>query len=150
VDESGIDQYLHRQEGRAPKVERVFGSVSGKKFRRTNIVAGYVNGKTIAECVYDCTTDGEVFNAWVEQSLVPALQPGQVVVMDNAAFHKHRRTRDAIEAAGCSLVFLPPPIIQIPIPSKNFGLNSNENSGISCLFSLPSAMHFTMLFLCLS
>jgi transposase len=28
--------------------------------------------------------------------------------MDNAAFHKHRRTRDAIEAAGCSLVFLPP------------------------------------------
>ncbi|MDR1595362.1 MAG: hypothetical protein LBR91_00340, partial [Puniceicoccales bacterium] len=43
------------------------------EFQRTNIVAGYVNGKTIAECVYDCTTDGEVFNAWVEQSLVASL-----------------------------------------------------------------------------
>ncbi|MDR0679911.1 MAG: transposase [Puniceicoccales bacterium] len=51
------------------------------------------------------TTDGEVFNAWVEQSLVAALKPGQVVLMDNAAFHKHPRTREAIEAAGCSLIY---------------------------------------------
>jgi transposase len=86
----------------------VFGLVSGKKFRRTNIVAGYGNGKTIAECVYDCTTDGEVFNARVEQSLVASLKPRQVVAMDNAAFHEHPRTRKAIEAAGCSPVYLPP------------------------------------------
>jgi transposase len=108
VDESGIDHHLHRRNARSAKGKKVFGFVAGKKFQRTNIVAGYVNGKTIAECVYDCTTDGEVFNAWVEQSLVPAPKPGQVVVMDNAAFHKHRRTRDAIEAAGCSLIYLPP------------------------------------------
>jgi transposase len=86
----------------------VIGFVAGKKFQRTNIVAGYANGKTIAECLYNYTTDGKVFNAWVEQSLVVALKPGQVVLMDNAAFHKHRRTREAIEAAGCSLIFLPP------------------------------------------
>jgi transposase len=86
----------------------VLGFVAGRKFRRKNIVAGYVNGKTIAECVYDCTTDGKVFNAWVEQALIPALKPGQVVVMDNAAFHKLQRTRESIEAAGCILLFLPP------------------------------------------
>jgi transposase len=86
----------------------VFGFVSGKKFQRTNVLAGYVNGRTIAEWVYDCTTDGEVFNTWVEKVLVPALRPGQTVIMDNAAFHKHARTRQAIEAAGCSLLFLPP------------------------------------------
>jgi transposase len=63
---------------------------------------------TIAECVYDYTTDGEVFNAWVEQSLVATLKPGQVVLMNNAAFHKHPRTREAIEAADCSLIYLPP------------------------------------------
>jgi putative transposase len=61
-----------------------------------------------AECVYNRITDGEVFNAWVKQSLVVALKPGQVVLMDNATFHKHPRTREAIEAAGCSLIFLPP------------------------------------------
>ncbi|MDR0680154.1 MAG: transposase [Puniceicoccales bacterium] len=82
--------------------------MAGKKFQRTNIGAGYADGKTIAECVYDYTTDGEVFNAWVKQSLVAALKLGQVVLMDNAAFHKHPRTREAIEAAGCSLIFLPP------------------------------------------
>ncbi|MDR0679551.1 MAG: transposase, partial [Puniceicoccales bacterium] len=43
-----------------------------------------------------------------KQFLVAALKPGQVVLMDNGAFHKHRRTREAIEVAGCSLIFLPP------------------------------------------
>jgi transposase len=44
----------------------------------------------------------------VKQSLVVALKPGQVVLMNNGAFHKHPRTRKAIEAAGCSLIYLPP------------------------------------------
>jgi hypothetical protein len=88
VDESGIDRHLHRRNARSVKGKKVFGFVAGKKFQRTNIVAGYVNGKTIAKCVCDCTTNGEVFNAWVEQSLVASLKPGQVVVMDNAAFHR--------------------------------------------------------------
>jgi hypothetical protein len=44
----------------------VFGFVAGKKFQRRNIVAGYADGKTIAECIYDYTTDGEVFNVWVK------------------------------------------------------------------------------------
>jgi transposase len=43
----------------------------------------------------------------VEQFLVAALKPEQVVLMDNGAFHKHPRTRKAIEAAGCSLIYLP-------------------------------------------
>ncbi|MDR0679608.1 MAG: transposase [Puniceicoccales bacterium] len=85
----------------------MFGFVAGKKFQMTNIVAGYADGKTIAECVYNRITDGKVFNAWVEQFLVAALKPEQVVLMDNGAFHKHPRTRKAIEAAGCSLIYLP-------------------------------------------
>ncbi|MDR2603087.1 MAG: transposase [Puniceicoccales bacterium] len=47
-------------------------------------------------CIYDCTLDREVFNAWVEQDLVPALRPGQVVVMDDAAFRKQQRTLGCI------------------------------------------------------
>ncbi len=45
---------------------------------------------------------------WVEQMLVPALKPGQVVVMDNASFHKSARIQQLIEQAGCELLFLPP------------------------------------------
>jgi hypothetical protein len=66
VNESGIDRHLHRQNARSAKGKKVFGFVAGKKFQRTNIVAGYVNGEAIAECIYNCTTDDEVFNAWVK------------------------------------------------------------------------------------
>ena len=44
----------------------------------------------------------------MEQMLVPVLQPGQVVVMDNASFHKSEPLRELIEQAGCELLFLPP------------------------------------------
>lgn len=50
----------------------------------------------------------ELFNAWVEQFLAPQLRPGQVVVMDNASFHKSAKTRELIEAVGCRVLFLPP------------------------------------------
>lgn len=53
-----------------------------------------------------CNT--RVFEAWVEQFLIKELEPGQVVVMDNAAFHKSANTRALIESVGCELLFLPP------------------------------------------
>jgi transposase len=65
---------------------KVIEEVSSKKYQRTNIIAGYTNKKTIAECVYKNNTDTEF--------LVPELKPGQVVVMDNASFHKNKRTRE--------------------------------------------------------
>jgi transposase len=122
VDKSGIDRHLHRRNARSAKGKKVFSFMAGKKFQRRNIVAGYANGETIAECIYNCTTDGEVFNAWVEQSLVAALKPRQVILMDNGAFHKHPRTREAIEAAGCSLIFLPP-YFPDPNPIEKFWAN---------------------------
>lgn len=53
-----------------------------------------------------CDTD--LFEAWVERYLVPELCPGQIVVMDNASFHKSQHTQDLIEQAGCTVLFLPP------------------------------------------
>jgi transposase len=52
--------------------------------------------------------NGNVFLAYVEQVLVPALEPGDVVVMDNLPAHKAAGVRDAIETAGARLLFLPP------------------------------------------
>lgn len=53
-------------------------------------------------------TTGEVFLAFVEQALVPVLQRGQKVIMDNLSAHKVAGVREAIEAAGAELIFLPP------------------------------------------
>lgn len=49
-----------------------------------------------------------MFEAFVEQVLVPTLRPGDVVVMDNLSSHKRARTRRLIHAAGARLLFLPP------------------------------------------
>ncbi|MDR2778773.1 MAG: transposase, partial [Puniceicoccales bacterium] len=106
--ESGIDEHLHRRRARAEMGRKVFGFSPVRKFCRTNIVAGYVNGKSIVECAYRGTMDTEFFNVWVEQFFGPTLTPGQVVVMDNASFHKHRRSTELVAAAGCSLLYIPP------------------------------------------
>ncbi len=51
---------------------------------------------------------GEVFRAYVEQMLGPALSPGDLVVMDNLAAHKVAGVREAIQAVGASVLYLPP------------------------------------------
>ena len=51
--------------------------------------------------------DRRVFEAFVEQVLVPSLRPGQIVILDNLSVHKSARAKALIEAAGCQVVFLP-------------------------------------------
>jgi transposase len=53
-------------------------------------------------------TTREVFEAYLEQVLGPALSEGQVVVMDNLSSHKGSRVRELIEQRGCELMYLPP------------------------------------------
>jgi transposase len=72
------------------------------------VVAGLrVDGLTAA-AVFDGPIDNPTFLAYVEQVLVPTLQPGEVVVLDNLAIHKQAEVQAAIEGAGARLRFLPP------------------------------------------
>ena len=52
-------------------------------------------------------TNTEVFLIWIEQLLVPVLEPNMAVIMDNASFHKSGKIRDLIESAGAELLYLP-------------------------------------------
>ena len=61
-----------------------------------------------APCVIDGPINGESFLAYVEQVLVPALKPGDIVIIDNLGSHKGKAVRRAIRAAGAKLFFLPP------------------------------------------
>ena len=54
------------------------------------------------------TCNTELFNTWLKQVLIPELKPGQVLILDNASFHKSEISRKLVEAAGCKLLFLPP------------------------------------------
>lgn len=61
-----------------------------------------------APMVLDGAMNGTAFRAYVEQILVPTLSPGDIVIMDNLPAHKADGVRQAIEGAGCELLFLPP------------------------------------------
>ena len=62
----------------------------------------------VAPSVFDGPINGELFLAYVQQVLVPTLRPGDIVIMDNLRSHKVAGVREAIEAAGATLMFIPP------------------------------------------
>jgi transposase len=61
-----------------------------------------------ASLVVEGSTNGMVFQTYLEEVLLPTLKSGQVVVMDNLSSHKGERVRQLIEEKGCELIYLPP------------------------------------------
>jgi transposase len=108
VDESGIDSYIHRSYGWAPSTERVYGEISGKRFARESFIAARCDSKVFAPLCFQGTCNTLLFNMWVEHFLAPQLRPGQIVILDNATFHKSLVAKKLIERAGCKILFLPP------------------------------------------
>ena len=110
MDETGIDQYLYRPYARAVRGQPVYDKVSGRKFKRTSIVAGQsvVGNKILAPLQYSGTMDSVLFLFWFVTMLLPCLPPGCVIVMDNARFHCKSMLHTAAQDAGCSVLFLPP------------------------------------------
>jgi transposase len=108
VDESGATTKLTRLRARAPEGQRVVGRIPHGHYQTTTLVAGIGLRGPCAPWLFEGAMDGEMFLAWVSQGLVPALQKGDVVIMDNLATHKVQGVREAIEAAGARLLYLPP------------------------------------------
>ena len=108
VDESGAKTSMTRTRGRAPAGERVHGSVPGGHWRVTTMIGAVRADGVAAATSVEAATDGPTFLAFVRAALVPTLRPGDVVVMDNLGAHKVKGVREAIEAAGARLLYLPP------------------------------------------
>jgi len=77
-------------------------------WQTSTFLAALRQDRITAPCVIDGAINGETFLAYVEQILVPTLAPGDIVVMDNLGSHKVAGVRRAIEAAGATLLYLPP------------------------------------------
>ena len=97
-----------RQRGRAPRGERLVGKVPQGHWKTTTFVAALRSTALTAPGVIDGPMNGNAFVAYVEQVLAPSLKPGDIVVMDNLSAHKVPGVRQAIEAAGARLLYLPP------------------------------------------
>src|ERR671918_625276 len=108
LDETGTATNMARRYGRCPTSERLVAAVPHGHWRTTTFVAGLRQSGIVAPLVLDGPMTGTAFRAYVEQFLAPALRPGDVVVLDNLAAHKVDGVRQAIAAAGASILYLPP------------------------------------------
>jgi transposase len=108
VDESGVNLAMTRRYGRAPRGKRAVGSVPKNWGENVSILGAMRVDGVSAVMSVGGATDGDIFELFVEWLLVPSLREGDVVVMDNLGAHKRARVREAIEAAGARLIYLPP------------------------------------------
>lgn len=108
LDESGVNTGMTRLYGRAAKHECVIEAVPDTRFHRTTILSSVRLDGTTVPFVFEGALNGDTFRVYVTQLLAPSLKPGDIVVMDNLSSHKVSGIVEAIEAAGASVMFLPP------------------------------------------
>ena len=108
IDETGATTKMARLYGRAPRGERCRAAVPYGHWKTTTFTAGLRAGGLTAPMILDGPMDGDAFRAYVTQVLVPELESGDIVVMDNLPAHNVSGVREAIEAAGAKLLYLPP------------------------------------------
>jgi transposase len=107
LDETWTKTNMTRRYGRSPRGERVIGRVPHGHWQTTTFLAGLRHDRIVAPLVLDGPIDGVAFRAWVEQFLAPTLKLGDIVVADNLGSHKVAGVREAINACGASMLFLP-------------------------------------------
>ena len=108
VDESGVNLALTRLFGRAPRGERVCDAAPKNYGENVTLLGALSSAGVEALMTVNGATDGEVFLTFVREVLAPTLAPGDVVVWDNLGAHRSGAVREAVEARGATVVFLPP------------------------------------------
>jgi transposase len=99
---------MTRLRGRSPVGQRLVEKIPHGHWKTTTLIAALGISGVHCSSVVDGAVNADLFEAFVQQVLAPQLRPGDVVVMDNLSSHKRARTRELIQAAGATVLFLPP------------------------------------------
>jgi len=108
LDETWASTNMARRYGRAPKGQRCVAAIPHGHWKTTTFIAGLRQEGLTAPLVADGPMDGEMFLAYVKDFLCPTLKPGDIVIADNLSSHKVTGVREAIQAVGARIVYLPP------------------------------------------
>ncbi len=87
---------------------RIAEATPGGHWKTVTLLGAIRLSGMFAPMTVEAATDAEIFLAYVDRALAPELKPGDVVVMDNLSSHKVQGIRERIEAAGATLLYLPP------------------------------------------
>jgi transposase len=107
IDETAASTNMVRLRGRCPRGERLVSSVPHGHWKTITLVAGLRQDAIVAPLVIDGPLDGRIFRTYVERCLVPTLDRGDIVFMDNLPSHKVAGVTEAIEAADALAIYLP-------------------------------------------
>lgn len=108
IDETGLNTKMARLRGRSLIGERCRAGIPHGHWKTTTFTGALRLSGMTAPMVLDGAMNGDAFRAYVEQMLAPTLSPGDIVIMDNLPAHKAAGVREAIEAKGAQLRYLPP------------------------------------------
>jgi len=108
IDETWAKTNMTRRHGRCARGARLVAKVPHRRWRTLTFLAALRCDRIEAPCVIDGPINGVSFLAYVEQSLLPTLSTGDIVIMDNLGSHKRQAVRQLIRTAGAKLFFLPP------------------------------------------
>ncbi len=108
IDETWIKTNMAPLRGWGPRGKRLRGFAPHGHWRTLTFLGALRCDRLTAPCVFDGPINGQCFHAYVEQLLVPTLEPDDIVIMDNLGSHKAAAIRRLIKAAGARLWFLPP------------------------------------------
>lgn len=108
LDESGVSTQMTRRYARAPRGVRVHETTPEGNWKILTILGAMSLRGMIATMTVEAATDAEIFLAYLDHVLCPALRPGDVVVMDNLSSHKVTGVRERIAAVGAEVLYLPP------------------------------------------
>ena len=108
IDETWASTRMARTHGRAPRGQRLRAAIPHGHWMTTTFVGALRTTGMVAPMLLDGPINGELLEAYVEQVLMPDLRAGDIVVMDNLGSHKGAAVRTLVEAAGATLLYLPP------------------------------------------
>lgn len=108
LDESGVTTQMTRLYARCQGGERIHEGAPESHWKVLTTLGAMSLDGIVASMTVESATDGDVFEAFLEQVLCPKLRRGDVVVMDNLSVHKVDRVRELIEGAQARLLYLPP------------------------------------------
>lgn len=108
IDESWIDHNEIKNRSWSPIGKPILSEQYGYKYKRTTLIAWVKWDTVLSPMRFEWSTDTEIFNIWIEKYLSNELHAGDVVVLDNASFHKSEKTKILIEKKGAKILYLPP------------------------------------------
>lgn len=108
IDETSVKTNLIRTRGWSPKGTRLEMDAPFGNWGTQTFIAGLTSQAMIAPWIIKGGMDAEAFKTYIKQVLIPEIEPGTVVILDNFATHKNKEAAQALKDAGCWFLFLPP------------------------------------------